>query len=125
MRKSILATAFALAAFVPAAADAATWIAVCNDGKNIQYNQTIGGNGFLYMKTDKGTYQIARLTQTFLNGVAICGAVIGNSTGPFPITQVCSNRDRKMIYLKYQNPTHANPPIEDAGQFCTADVRVN
>jgi hypothetical protein len=123
MRKWIAAAA--VAALLPASANAATWIAICNDGKNIQYNQTVGGNGFLYMKTDKGIYQVARLTQTFMNGIAICGAVVGNSPGPNPITQVCANMDRKIIYLKYQNPTVPNPPIEDAGTFCTATVRIS
>ncbi|HEY4943013.1 MAG TPA: hypothetical protein VII56_16410 [Rhizomicrobium sp.] len=121
----VILFAAAVAALVPSVADAATWIATCNDGKNIQYNQTVSGNGFLYMKTDKGIYQVSRLTQTFLNGIAICGSVNGNSTGPFPITQICANKDRKIIYLKYQNPTLPSPPIEDAGTFCTADVRIS
>lgn len=123
MRHLLLAAA--VAALLPSAADAATWIAICNDGKNIQYNQSVGGTGLLYMKTDRGTYQIARLTQTFTNGIAICGAVNGNSSAPNPITQVCANRDRKIIYLKYQNPTVSNPPIEDAGTFCSADVKIS
>jgi len=123
MRKLIVAAT--IAAFLPAAANAATWIAICNDGKNIQYNQTVGGNGFLYMKTDKGIYQVARLTQTFMNGIAICGAVVGNSTGANPITQVCANSDRKIIYLKYQNPTLPMPPIVDGGTFCTATVKIS
>ena len=76
---------------------AATWIATWNDGKNIQYNQTVGGKGLLYMKVkdSKGkhhTYQIAKLKQTFFNNTAICGSVLKNGTGNpgtggHPITQ--------------------------------------
>jgi hypothetical protein len=123
MRKFLLVAA--LAALTPAAANAATWVAVCTDGKNVQYNQTIGGTGFLYLKTDKGIYQTARLSQTFFNGTAVCGTVFGNApAGAEPITQVCANKSRNIIYLKYQNPTKPGSSIQDAGTFCAAKVTV-
>ncbi|MDE2264259.1 MAG: hypothetical protein KGL29_00030 [Alphaproteobacteria bacterium] len=115
----------AAAALTTAAANAATWVAVCTDGKNIQYNQTIGGTGFIYLKTDKGIYQTARLVQTFYNGTAVCGAVHGNAPdNAEPITQVCANKSRKIIYLKYQDPTRPNSSVQDAGIFCPATVTV-
>ena len=123
MRKFLLIAA--LAALTPAAANAATWVAVCNDGKTIQYNQTIGGTGFLYLKTDKGIYQTARLVQTFYNGTAVCGAVHGNAPpGAEPITQVCANKSRNIIYLKYQDPTKPGSSIVEGGTFCAAKVTV-
>lgn len=122
MRRFLIAAVLA-AAVLPSAASAATWVAICSDGQNIQYNQTVGGAGFLYMKTPLGIYQVARLNQTFFNSIAICGAVVGNSSGA-PITQVCANMDRKIIYLKYQNPTVAGSPIVDAGTYCKATVVV-
>ncbi len=110
---------------------AKTWIAICNDGKNIQYNQTVNANGFLYMKTKDSngryhTYQIARLKQTFYNGIAICGTVLKNGTGITgnPITQVCANKSRRNIYIKYKHPYIRNRPWE-SGVYCSATVSVN
>ncbi len=124
MRKLLLIAA--MAALTPAAANAATWVAICTDGKNVQYNQTIGGTGFLYLTTDKGTYQTARLVQTFYNGTAVCGAVHGNAPdGAEPITQVCTNKSRGIIYLKYQNPTRPGSSVQDAGTFCKATVSLH
>jgi len=124
MRKLLIMAA--VAALAPVAANAATWVAICTDGKNVQYNQTVSGTGFLYLKTTKGTYQTARLTQTFYNGTAICGAVDANSPpGVAPITQVCANRSTNIVYLKYQNPAIPGSPIQDAGTFCTATVAIH
>ena len=123
MRKFLLIAA--LAALTPVAANAATWVAVCTDGKNVQYNQTIGGVGFLYLKTDKGIYQTARLAQTFSNAMVVCGTVYGNApAGAEPITQVCANKTRKIISLRYQDPTKPGSKLQDAGTFCTATVTV-
>lgn len=115
-----------------ARAAAVTWIAICNDGQNIQYNQTLNGSGLLYMKVsdDQGkmhTWQVARLEQTFYNGTAICGSVLNNghgnaATGGHPITQVCVNKSRKTIYLKYKHPYE--PKDFESGVFCKADVTV-
>ena len=130
--KTTLVAAGILTAGFGTAAHAATWIATCNDGKNIQYNQTLNGNGFLYMKVRDSsgrnhTWQIASLTQTFYNGTAICGTVTGNgrgspSTGGNPITQVCANKSRKNIYVKYKHP-YENRPFQ-SGVYCKANVTV-
>jgi hypothetical protein len=113
-------------------AQAETWIAICNDGKNLQYNQRLNGGGFLYMKVEDAqgkshTYQIARLQQTFYNRTAICGSVIGNgkgspATGGHPITQICANKSRENIYVKYKHPTEDRPFA--SGVYCQATVRV-
>ena len=129
MRKLAL-TFVGFMALASASLSAKTWIGICNDGQNIQYNQTENGNGFLYMKVKDArgsshTYQIARLKQTFKNSVAICGTVIKNGTGSqgLPITQVCMNRSRKNIYVKYKHPYEANRAIK-SGTFCGARVRI-
>ena len=123
MRKFLLIAA--LAALTPTAANAATWVAVCNDGKNVQYNQTIGGMGFLYLKTPMGTYQTARLSQTHASKGIVCGAVYSNTPpGAEPVTQVCADIVRKVIYLKYQDPTKPGSSVVGAGTFCTATVTV-
>lgn len=110
---------------------AETWIAICKDGKSIQYNQTKDGNGYLYMKVKDSnnkthTYQMARLKQTFHNGIAICGTVLENGTGSDgkPITQLCMNRSRQTVYVKYDHPTDTSMPIK-SGVFCSASVWVN
>lgn len=119
----------AAALTVPVAAAAETWVAVCNDGQNLQYNQTVDGNGFLYLKGSGGGggFQIARLDQTFYNGTAICGTVPGNGTGSaetggHPITQLCANRSREIIYIKYKHP-YEDRPFESA-TVCAARVEV-
>jgi len=127
--KHILLSAVMLCA-VPAAASAETWIAICTDGQNLQYNQTVGGNGFLYLKgknQPSGGLQIARLQQTFYNGTAICGTVPGNGTGSaatggHPITQLCANRSRNIIYILYKHP-YEDRPFEDT-VYCDARVDV-
>lgn len=125
-----LALAASLGFGFSAGATAATWIATCNDGKNIQYNQTLKGAGLLYMKVKDShgkyhTWQIAKLKQTFYNGIAICGTVTGNgygnaATGHNPITQICANKSRKNIYVKYKHPYVVKP--FESGVYCSANV---
>jgi len=123
MRKFLMIAALAL--LMPAAANAAIWVSVCTDGKNFQYNQTIGGAGFLYLKTDKGIFQTARLAQTFANKIIVCGTVYANAAaGSEPITQVCADKQRKIITLRYQDPTHPDSKVQDVGPYCTATVTV-
>lgn len=127
MRKSMVFIAMGLA--MTSTAMAETWVAICTDGQNFRYNQTVDGNGFLYLKGQQqsGGYQVARLEQTFFNGTAICGAVPGNgvgapATGSNPITQICANRSRSNIYIKYKHPTEDRPFESDV--FCEARVDV-
>ncbi len=128
MRKLFLAAA--LAATASMAANAATWVAICNDGQHLQYNQTVGENGFLYLSTTGGTIpgsgtQIAPLTQSFYNSIAICGAVPGNGTGAggVPLSQVCANKSTGLIYIKWQSPV-AGTTMKD-GNFCKATITIH
>ena len=128
MRTFLISLSFLCAMSTGAAAE--VWIAICQDGQNLQYNQTVGGAGFLYLKGNQqasGGYQIARLRQTFFNGTAICGTVPGNGTGSAatggnPITQVCANRSRNTIYIKYKHPTEDRP--FESTVYCSARVDV-
>ena len=106
---------------------AETWKAGCNDGKNIHYEQTLNGSGFLFMsvKMPNGTmetFQIARLVYSFSNDVAICGAVEMNgiTQSGIPITQICTNQNRQIIYTKSKRP---NQPFV-SGRYCSADVEI-
>jgi len=121
MRMAILATVLAASSAV--AANATTWVATCNDGKNIQYVQTVNGAGFLYLKTGADYYQTARLSQTLATDSVVCGAVQANApAGTDPITQVCINKSRQIISLKYVKPGTAAGEAKDAGDFCAATV---
>lgn len=123
MRKILLIAT--LAASTAAAANAASWVAVCNDGKNVQYIQTVDGVGFLYLKTDKEFYQTARLSQTSFDGETLCGTVHSNAAaGAEPVTQVCINRAHQDITLKYKDPTAAGGTVQDVGVFCPATVTI-
>ncbi|MCP4384100.1 MAG: hypothetical protein GY798_22270 [Hyphomicrobiales bacterium] len=129
MKRLILCGLLTIA--VPAIAAAETWIAVCTDGQNLQYNQSVGGNGFLYLKgkdQSTGGLQMARLEQTFFNGTAICGTVPGNGTGSaatggHPVTQLCANRSRNIIYIKYKHPTEDRPFTDTVVCDARVDVR--
>lgn len=121
MRKVILMAALAAASGV--AAQASTWIASCNDGKNVQYVQTVKGNGFLYLKTATDYFQTAKLSQSFESGSLLCGAVVGNTApGGAAMTQICIDKAHRAISLKYKNPAQPNAEAADAGVFCQATV---
>ncbi|MDR3525763.1 MAG: hypothetical protein P4L57_00685 [Rhizomicrobium sp.] len=120
MQKIILA--LALASLTSVAANATTWVATCNDGKALQYVQTVKGDGFLYLMVNKELYQTARLTQTVEGEATICGTVVANvAATTAPLTQVCINKSRQTISLKYQDP-HAAGGSKDVGEFCAASV---
>lgn len=121
MRKLLLFSA--LVASTAMAANATTWVATCTDGKNLQYVQTISGAGYLYLKTAKDYFQIARLSQISATETTVCGAVIGNVTGSeAPLSQICMNKSKQAILLKYRNPKTAGAEVQDAGPFCSAAV---
>lgn len=120
MQKIVMA--LAVFAMTGVAANATTWVATCNDGKNLQYVQTLKGDGYLYLMVNKELYQTARLSQTVEGEATICGAVQSNvQGGTNPLTQVCINKSRQTISLKYQDP-HAAGGVKDVGDFCAATV---
>jgi hypothetical protein len=126
MRTVILATAFT--ALMTTSASAATWIAVCNDGQRLQYNQTVGGAGLLYLTATSGgvgTTQMAVMTQTSITASKICGTVNGNSPipGPIPLSQLCADRAAGIITIKWQSPVPGTTTKE--GLFCKATVSIH
>ena len=115
MRKLILLAA--LLASTAVAANATTWVATCNDGKNLQYVQTTGAAGYLYLKTAKDYIQVARVAQTSATETVVCGAVKGNvDAGAAALSQICMDKSRQTITLKYQT--------QDAAEFCAAAVTI-
>ena len=124
MRKMLLA-AF-LAALTPAAANAATWIAACTDGRNVQYNQTIGGKGVLYLETANGDYQGITLAQSSYDGNAVCGTTgVELPSGAAPFIKVCADKAHNTITLKFKDPTGKGQPIDDTAPYCGAAVTVH
>jgi opacity protein-like surface antigen len=127
MRKLIFLSA--CVALCATGANAATWIARCNDGQHLQYNQTVGGGGILYLWTTDGVIpgsgtQMAVLKQTSIDANTICGTVTGNPTlaGGAPFSQLCANKTKSTITIKRQSPTGGD--IKE-GLFCKATVTVN
>lgn len=106
------------------------WIAKCTDGKNIHYVQKYKGFGHLFMDVTLpsgkgGLFPIATLRQSKSTAVSICGVVLGNGDPEGqPISQICMNRDRQIIYAKFNHPKQNNPNIIEEGEFCKADVKV-
>ena len=122
----LLFTAALLALAAPQMASAATWIASCNDGQKVQYNQIVGSHGDLYFRTASGTYQVANTAQDSISADVICGNVTDNvPPGGPPITQVCADKAKQVIFLKYKNPTSPGSPVVNAGIFCKANVSVH
>lgn len=112
MRKLlILTTLFVVAA---GAAEAKTAVAVCKDGQNLQFNQTVGGTGLLYLKTPAGIYQIAHFDSATQGGLLeICGAEPGQGGAAAPI-QLCINA-KSLIFIREQKGAQViDTPVCDA-----------
>ena len=123
MRKLLLAVF--LTALTPAAANAATWIAACYDGKNVQYNQTIGGKGVLYLQMDDGNYRSVDLVQNSHKKDVVCGVSTDKPPpGGEPIIKVCADKAHNTITLKYKAPTGQGQSIDDTSPYCSAAVTV-
>ena len=126
MRKLLLAAA--LAVTMPVAANAATWIAACTDGQNLQYNQTIGGKGVLYLETANGNYQSVGLVQDSYNKNVVCSVAAakpGPGAAPVVSIKVCADKANNTITLKYKDPTGNGPSVDDSTPYCTAAVTVH
>ena len=106
------------------------WIAKCTDGKNIHYVQKYKGVGHMFMEVktplgDSRLFPIATLKQSKSTAVSICGVVLGNADPEGqPISQLCMNRERQIIYAKFNRPNQNIPNIIEEGEFCKADVKV-
>ena len=78
-----------------------------------------------YLKTEKDFFQTARLAQTSFDGTTICGTVMANApVGSEPVTQICTNKMRQIIYLKYRDPSAPASSVHDEGTFCAATVTI-
>jgi len=104
------------------------WVAKCTDGKAIHYVQKYKGAGYLFMEVkspfgERKMFPMATLQQSTSNSVSICGVVLGNKDPQQkPIAQICMNRDRQIIYMKFDHPQN-NKGLQE-GEFCKASVNV-
>ncbi len=118
----LLFSAALLALAAPQMANAATWIASCNDGQKVQYNQIVGNHGDLYFRTASGTYQISNTAQDSITADVICGHTTDGGT---EVTQVCADKAKQTIFIKYKNPTVPGSSWVDVGVYCKASVSVH
>lgn len=104
------------------------WVAKCSNDQQIHYVQKYKGAGYLFMqvKTPFGEYKtfpMATLQYSTSTSVSICGVVLGNKDPKGQaISQICMNRDRNIIYMKFNHPQD-NKGIQE-GEFCKASVSV-
>ena len=133
MRKTIVAFAGAAAvaammAAIPALAQ--TWSARCTDGQNITFVRYPAGPITMYMMLSQDgvlTSETAftHLFQTYLDETIVCGAeapdVLGFG-GERPVSQVCIDVERQIMFMWYQHPLEERPLFE--GIFCEADVKI-
>jgi hypothetical protein len=126
MRKLLLAAALAVS--MPAAANAGTWIAACTDGQNLQYNQTIGGKGVLYLEMANGNYQSIGLVQSSYDGKVVCSVTDAkpqHGGEPLVKIRVCADKANNTITLKYKDPTGTGRSVDDSTPYCLAAVTVH
>jgi len=124
MRKLLLAAVLTL--FAPTSANAATWIAACYDGKDLQYNQTLGGKGFLYLQMGNGDFQGVPLIQQSADANVVCSVVDDHpKPGAAHYLKVCADMSENTITLTYKDPTGKEPPIDGSTPYCKAAVTVH
>lgn len=128
MKKTIIL--LALLVLSTSAFSGERWIAKCTDGNSLHYVQKYKGTGHLFVevKNPQGEnilFPIATLKQSKSTAVSICGTVLGNSDPQgHPISQVCMNRERQIVYIKFDHPKKdGSEPVKE-GEFCKADVKV-
>ncbi len=108
------------------------WTAFCVDGQRLSYAQKVDGPGQLALQVTEfrgnRTHQLvlADLKQTFKNEVSICGTPSGNQVRTqdgqaMPMSQICMNKSRQIIYMGIVAETRAQ---SKSGIFCRATVRV-
>ncbi len=108
--------------FLAGSVSAETWIGSCN-GIQLNFDRD-AKRILLYMKTDKGTFQVGKGKITFDNGTALRGSLIGNTSGTGkPLNDVGMNKSRNTIYLLHYDMNSGQP--NDGGVFCKTEVRVN
>jgi hypothetical protein len=118
MKSSLTLLTLTLLAAAPALAD--SWVADCND-LHFTFDRT-SKKASVYVKTNKGIFQISTGTIGFDNDVAVRAPLAGLPEGvKGAMTEIGLNRDRNVVYVLYRNPDTGQ--TKD-GVFCSAPITV-
>jgi hypothetical protein len=118
--RGLLVTLLLIAA--PAQA-AGLWTSACQD-RQIQYQQIVGGDGFIHADNGNGTYTTVKLKQSYLKGKMICGTVPGKVADDETAT-VCADQEHQTIRVLRGADVKKGTKPEKAIVLCSAVVNVN
>ncbi len=121
MRASVLAIILA-AASLPAA-QAGVWTAACTGQKQIQYVQTVGGDGYLHIGQSDGTFTSIKLKQNYFDGKIICGSTT-TKAAPNQVEAICADNANQTIRLVYGSQYRKGVRPENVPAYCHAVVNV-
>ncbi len=113
-----------LAVFLAPAANAAVWSAACYGQNNVQYLQTIGGEGYLHYGKGDGTYTSVKLKQSYFDGKVVCGSTTAKAKDN-EVGAVCADNQGQSIRLVYGSQLAKGVRPEKAPVYCQASVSVN
>jgi hypothetical protein len=111
-----------LLAAVPAQA-AGLWTSACQD-RQIQYQQIVGGDGFIHADNGNGTYTTVKLKQSFSSVKMICGTVPGKVADDETAT-VCADREHQTIRVLRGGDLKKGLKPDKSRELCQAVVNVN
>jgi hypothetical protein len=122
MRVFICATLLA-AASVPAA-QAAMWTAACTGQNQIQYVQTVNGDGYLHLGQGNGTFTSIKLKQSYHDDKMICGST-ATKAAPNEVGAICADNDKQVIRIEYGSQLAKGLRPEKAPVYCQAVVNIS
>lgn len=106
----------------PAAAAAGIWTSACQD-RQVQYQQNVGGDGFLHVSQEGGIYTTVKLKQSYIDKHMICGTVPAK-VRPNDIATICADEKGQSIKVILGKELKTVPP-QKAPVYCSAVVNVN
>ncbi len=121
MRAFLFAMVLAVAA--APAAEAGLWTAACTGQQQIQYVQTVGGDGYLHFAQGDGSYTSIKLKQSYYDGKMVCGTT-GGKAAPNEVSAVCADNESQTIRIVYGSQTAKGVRPEKAPVYCQAVVNI-
>lgn len=120
--RAMLGLAFVMA--VSPATAAGLWTAACSDEKQVQYQQIVGGEGYLHADRGDGKFETIKLKQSYFDGKTICGKV-AVKTAPNEIAAVCADNEHQVIRVATGSDLAKGLVPEKAATYCPAIVSAN
>ncbi len=121
--RRLLCVMLVMAASVPAA-QAGVWTAACSGQNEIQYQQTVNGDGYLHLGQGDGTFTTLKLKQTYYDGKMICGGTGGKAQAN-QIGAICADNANQTIRVEYGSQLAKGVRPEKAPVYCEAQVSIN